>query len=179
MKILPFIIIGLVGLTALGASIYIMKSPAPHPQVAETTVAPLPTPPPPSHPFASPPETTDQNTPPAQTTMASPPTNSGYGQPLMPGQGNGHMQRFFDQLGLSDAQKQQIAQIRQTVTDRQQRRDAIRAVLTPDQQAKFDQMRAQFRNNRGGGGPGAGGPAGDNGQQGGNPTPPPSPAPGT
>jgi hypothetical protein len=101
------------------------------------------------------------------------------------------MQRFYDQLGLTQSQKDQIAQIRQTVTDRQQRRDAIRNVLTPDQQTKWDQMRAQFRNNRGGGGGGFNnnnpggpgpGPGTDNGQ-GGTPAPAPAstppPTPGT
>jgi len=51
-------------------------------------------------------------------------------------------------LGLTDAQKQQIEQIRKTTTDRDQRRAAIKAILTPEQQAKMDQMRAQ-RGNRG------------------------------
>jgi Spy/CpxP family protein refolding chaperone len=85
------------------------------------------------------------------------------------------MQRMFDQLGLTDAQKQQIAQIRQTVTDRQQRREAIRNVLTPEQQAKWEQLRAQFRTNSGGG---PGGDNNTNGVQGGNGAPAPAPPPG-
>ncbi len=89
----------------------------------------------------------------------------GNGQPGGGGQGGGRgagMQRMFDQLGLTDDQKQQIAQIRQTVTDRQERRDAIQKVLTPEQQAKWQEMRKQFRNNRGGGN-GGGGQGGGNG----------------
>ncbi len=54
----------------------------------------------------------------------------------------GHMRAIFAQLGLTDAQKMQIAQIRQTTTDRQQRRAAIMNVLTPDQRTKFQQLRA-------------------------------------
>lgn len=57
------------------------------------------------------------------------------------------------ELGLTDAQKQQIEQIRQTVTDRTQRRAAIMAILTPEQQAKMEQMRSQWKN-RGPGGQG-------------------------
>lgn len=175
--LLPILIVALVGITGVGAAIYVMKGKSSENQIAVTDTNPLPhqvapTPPPPA-----PPETTDQSPPPAQTAMTPPtPPGNGYnnGQPGQGGRGAG-MQRMFDQLGLTDAQKQQIAQIRQTITDRQQRRDAIRNVLTPEQQTQWDQLRAQFRNNRGGGN-GGGGPGGDNnnGGQGGNGAPTPA-----
>ena len=66
------------------------------------------------------------------------------------------MQQMATELGLSDAQKQQMQDIRKNITDREQRRAAIMAILTPEQQTKMEQMRAQ-RQNRGGNGeaPGA------------------------
>lgn len=68
------------------------------------------------------------------------------------------MQQMATELGLTDAQKQQMEDIRKTIPDRAQRHAAIMAILTPDQQAKMEQMRAQ-RGNRGGGG-GGNGPGG-------------------
>jgi Spy/CpxP family protein refolding chaperone len=56
------------------------------------------------------------------------------------------MQRAFAELGLSEAQKQQIAVIRKTVTDRGQRHDAIMSVLTPEQRAKWQQIRGSLHN---------------------------------
>lgn len=170
MKILLFTILGLVGLTAVGASIYIMKGPkTPPPQVveADSTTPPSQPPPAPPPPPVPSPDVADQNPPPAQTSMTPPPPGPDNGQPQGPGGRGARMQQIYDQLGLTDAQKQQIAQIRQTVTDRQQRREAIRNVMTPEQQTQFDQLRAQLRNNRGGG----------NRQDGNTAPPPPTPPP--
>jgi Spy/CpxP family protein refolding chaperone len=72
------------------------------------------------------------------------------------------MQQMAAALGLTDAQKAQMEQIRQTVTDRAQRRAAIMAILTPEQQAKMQQMRANGgseRHNRDGNGGAPGGTA--------------------
>jgi Spy/CpxP family protein refolding chaperone len=52
----------------------------------------------------------------------------------------------FDQLDLTDAQKNQIKQIRSSVTDKQQRRQQIMAVLTPEQKQRLFQM---IKDNRG------------------------------
>jgi len=50
------------------------------------------------------------------------------------------MKEAFQQLDLTDAQKQQMAQIRQNVTDPKERRQQIIAVLTPDQKAKLVEL---------------------------------------
>jgi periplasmic protein CpxP/Spy len=105
------------------------------------------------------------------------------------------LDRMTKQLGLSDAQ---VVQVKQAFADsdakiaaafsdpnaggdrrsqmmalRQDREAKVRAVLTPDQQTKYDAMQAEMRD-RGGdrGGRGPGGPGGD-----GNAPPPPPPAP--
>jgi Spy/CpxP family protein refolding chaperone len=54
-----------------------------------------------------------------------------------------HLRGLLSQLDLTDAQRLQIAQIRQTMTDRQQRHEAILNILTPDQRTRFEQLRAQ------------------------------------
>jgi len=106
----------------------------------------------------------------AMASPGAPGQNGGFnGRPQGGGQ---RMQQMMAQLGLTPEQQQQIQQIRATITDRQQRRDAIMQVLTPDQQAKFQQLRAQMRaqwgNRQGGGqGGGFGGPGGGAGGQGG------------
>ena len=90
---------------------------------------------------------------PAAAAPATPTDNA----PATNGNGRRHGgggQRLFSQLGLSADQQKQIQQIRSTITDRQQRRDAIMKVLTPDQQAKLQQLRAQMRGQRSGGGQG-------------------------
>jgi Spy/CpxP family protein refolding chaperone len=53
--------------------------------------------------------------------------------------------RGLEALGLTDEQKQKIEQIRSTVTDRKERRAQIMQVLTPEQAAKWEQMRAEHR----------------------------------
>lgn len=55
------------------------------------------------------------------------------------------MRRAFALLGLTDAQQQQIEQIRQTVSDRIQRRAAIIKVLSPEQRSEWEQMRSTQR----------------------------------
>jgi Spy/CpxP family protein refolding chaperone len=55
---------------------------------------------------------------------------------------SGHMREILDQLNLTDAQRQRIGQIRQTVSGRTQRRQAIFNVLTAGQRVKFQQLRA-------------------------------------
>jgi Spy/CpxP family protein refolding chaperone len=56
---------------------------------------------------------------------------------------SGHMREILAQLNLTDSQRRQIEQIRQTVSDRDQRRQAIFNVLTADQRVKFQQLRDQ------------------------------------
>jgi Spy/CpxP family protein refolding chaperone len=55
----------------------------------------------------------------------------------------GHMHAILAQLDLTDAQNQQIDQIRQTISDRDKRHQAIFNLLTPAQRAKFQELRAQ------------------------------------
>jgi len=50
----------------------------------------------------------------------------------------------FAQLDLTDAQKDQIKQIRASVTDRRERFVQILNVLTPDQKAKLRELRRQY-----------------------------------
>ena len=57
--------------------------------------------------------------------------------------GTGHLHAILAQLDLTEAQEQQIDQIRQTVSDREQRHQAILNVLTSAQRAKFLELRAQ------------------------------------
>lgn len=76
---------------------------------------------------------------PAKVDEAATSTNQpAVGDSSTPG---GRMRFILGQLNLTDAQKMQIAQIRQNTTDHQQRRAAIMNVLTPEQRAKFQQLR--------------------------------------
>jgi multidrug efflux system membrane fusion protein len=95
------------------------------------------------------------------------------GQAGGPGGGRGaRMQAMLAQLGLDPAQKAQadalFAEARQKAQAgggdpdafRAAMRDAnakLKAILRPDQQAKFDELRAQMRGGGGGGAPGGGG----------------------
>ncbi len=88
------------------------------------------------------------------------PDQGQHGGPGGDGQRGQRMQQMFAQLGLTDAQKQQIKQIRQSTTDRQQRREAIMKILTPEQQAKFQELRQQMGGGHRGRGPRNGGEAG-------------------
>ena len=78
----------------------------------------------------------------AQTTTNTPPANCAN---------NGEGARYeklkaaLEQLDLTDAQKAQIKQIRETVTDKKDRRRQIFAVLTPDQKQKLLQMIQEHR----------------------------------
>jgi Spy/CpxP family protein refolding chaperone len=101
----------------------------------------------------------------AQESTASSPTapdtgatTSGAGQ----GQRKERLKAALAQLDLSDSQKQQIQQIRSTVTDRKERRQQIMAVLTPDQKAKLVAMWQAHKNGAQGG---AGTLSGDTGDQ--------------
>lgn len=153
MKILslPLLAAGAVGLAATGGLIYATTthSTPPTPTVADSP-APMTAPSP--APAAS-----DSSTLVAANTVTPPPmsTNSATATPPPPppqnhhgqgkhGQGGGKgqkMQHILDQLNLSDTQKQQIAQIRQSNLGHKQEKQAIMAVLTPQQQAAFEQLR--------------------------------------
>jgi Spy/CpxP family protein refolding chaperone len=84
-----------------------------------------------------------------------------------------HLKDAMAQLDLTDTQKQQIKQIRATVTDKTQRRQQVMAVLTPEQKQKLIQILMQYRNSGGatagtgfggtGAGAGAGTPSGGTG----------------
>lgn len=53
--------------------------------------------------------------------------------------------RFMQQLGLSEAQKAQIKQIRQSTPKGKERRQEIMAVLTSDQKAQLKQDIEQWK----------------------------------
>jgi Spy/CpxP family protein refolding chaperone len=55
----------------------------------------------------------------------------------------GHMREILSHLDLTNTQQQQVEQIRKTVSDRPQRRHAIYNILTPEQRAKWQQLRAE------------------------------------
>ena len=71
---------------------------------------------------------------------ATPPSPDNATSDAPAGQRGERLKATLAQLNLSDAQKEQIKQIFQTVTDRKERRHQISAVLTPDQKAKFKQL---------------------------------------
>jgi len=87
----------------------------------------------------------------SQTASSSGATASGTTS--TPGAGQGQrMERLkaaLAQLDLTDAQKEQIQQIRGSVTDRKERRQQIMAVLTPDQKAKLVAMWQARKNGAG------------------------------
>jgi Spy/CpxP family protein refolding chaperone len=60
----------------------------------------------------------------------------------MPGPG-AQFQEILVQLHLTDQQWEQVGQIRQTISDRDQRHQAIFHLLTPAQRAQFQQLRAE------------------------------------
>lgn len=68
-------------------------------------------------------------------------SNSQVGQNGQTAQGG--KQHLLAQLGLSDAQKQQIKQIRATVTDKPTRRKEIWQILTPGQRETLKSLRQQ------------------------------------
>ena len=64
------------------------------------------------------------------------------------GDTNQQRPRFIQQLGLSDAQKAQIEQIRQNTPKGKERREQIMAVLTPEQRAQLKQDIAAWKAQR-------------------------------
>jgi Spy/CpxP family protein refolding chaperone len=67
------------------------------------------------------------------------------------------MKAKMDELGLSDGQRQQIKTYRQQIkTKREGIQAQINAILTPDQVAKMEAKKAEFRQKRGKGGKGRG-----------------------
>ena len=65
------------------------------------------------------------------------------------GDGNGQrgekLKAALEQLNLSDAQKQQLQQIRANTQPGKERRQQIMAVLTPDQKQKLISMLQEYR----------------------------------
>jgi len=138
---LPFLILGLGAVLAVGGGVYAISG-----SHSKTLAAN---------------QDSSSNSASSQDSSATPSTeaNNDNGNNGGGGNGNGgangggqHMQQMFAQLDLTDAQKQQLNQIRQTVTDRKQRREQIMNVLTPDQRAKFEQLRAEHKKGGGAGG---------------------------
>jgi Spy/CpxP family protein refolding chaperone len=84
--------------------------------------------------------TTGQTTPATGSTGGTGTCTPGQGQRLE------KLKAALAQLNLTDAQKEQIKQIRSTVTDRKERRQEIMAVLTPDQKARLIAMIQAHRN---------------------------------
>jgi Spy/CpxP family protein refolding chaperone len=86
----------------------------------------------------------DDSTTSGQASTPSGTTNSGGSGPQA--QRIERIKEAFAQLDLTDAQKEQIRQIRTTVTDRKERFEAILNVLTPDQKAKLREFIEAHRN---------------------------------
>lgn len=63
------------------------------------------------------------------------------------------MKAKFEQLGLSEGQRQQLKSYREQIKSKRENiRSQIQAVLTPEQQAKMEARRAELREKRGEGG---------------------------
>jgi Spy/CpxP family protein refolding chaperone len=85
---------------------------------------------------------------PLQAVLADDDTTTGQAPPATgAGQGKhaGEFRAMFQQLDLTDAQKAQIKQIRQTMPAGKERRQQIIAVLNPDQKAKLMEMMQAHR----------------------------------
>jgi Spy/CpxP family protein refolding chaperone len=89
-------------------------------------------------------ETSSLSTQPSTATPAT-----GSTAPEGQGQRMERLKAALAQLDLTDAQKEQIKQIRGSVTDRKERRQQIMAVLTPDQKAKLVAMWQAHKNGTG------------------------------
>jgi len=83
----------------------------------------------------------DDTTPPSQA-----PPSDGSNADAVKAQRQERIREAFAQLDLTDDQKQQIREIRQTVTDIPERRRQIWAVLTPEQKQKLIELLPGFRN---------------------------------
>jgi Spy/CpxP family protein refolding chaperone len=92
----------------------------------------------------------DDNTTSSQTNLAAGP-NDGT-ETGAQGERGERWKAAFAQLDLTDAQKEQIKQIRATTPKGKERRQQIMAVLTPDQKAKLVQMIQQYRSEKQDGG---------------------------
>jgi len=88
-----------------------------------------------------------------QTDLSGGSTNSGATGTAGTGQGQ-RIERFkaaMAQLDLTEAQKEQIKQLRASVTDRKARRQQILAILTPEQKAKLRELIQAHRSQSQGG----------------------------
>jgi Spy/CpxP family protein refolding chaperone len=87
---------------------------------------------------------------PSQTAPSTGSTNAGVNGTPTAGQGH-HFRAILAQLDLTEAQKEQIKQIRATVTDRKERHQQVLAVLTPEQKAKLRELIQTYRSGSQGG----------------------------
>jgi Spy/CpxP family protein refolding chaperone len=65
---------------------------------------------------------------------------------------NGEHPKFFQELNLTDAQKQQIKAIRKSGVDKKEKRQEIMAVLTPEQKAQLKELRKEWKASKEAGG---------------------------
>ncbi len=102
------------------------------------------------------------------------PSRQGLGGGAGAGAGRAGIMRMVQQLGLTDDQRQQIMQIIRNTADRQERRQQIVALLTPEQRQRLRGMMREMMQRRQGEQGGQGG----QGQQQGGGVPPMNPNPG-
>ncbi len=76
-------------------------------------------------------------------------TTAAQGGAATGGEKRGKWREAFAQLGLSDAQKEQIKQIRASTSPGRERRQQIMGVLTPDQKEKLRQLIQNYRAQQG------------------------------
>jgi Spy/CpxP family protein refolding chaperone len=98
--------------------------------------------------FAATPVAADDTAASGQTATSSGSTSSAGASTEASSQGQ-KLERFkqvLATLDLTDAQKEQIKQIRTGTTDRQERHQQIMGILTPDQKAKLLEMIKEHRN---------------------------------
>ena len=85
----------------------------------------------------------------ADTNTSTPTDSTTVGSNGPQGERAGRWRAAFAQLNLTEAQRAQIKQIRATVTDRKERFEQIKAVLTPEQKAKLQQLIQENRTGAG------------------------------